>query len=396
MRFHKNCRDRGPQLGPEASGRLRYAARNHYGGQGGFCSDEVTLSPGEKDVLFERSGPGFLACLTARIPENSGGDLLIRIITDSELRLCMRLADFFLSGNGGREITSRFSGKRKGKDNSFFYYRNIFVPYRGNCRVELENTAGEKVWAALSVQYVNSGQAESYDRHGLLSGVWVKGRARTIGEEINIAEIRGRGALHSIQMTLENPMTRGEFLEGNIEMYIDGNPFPDFQSTGTEEFFMGGIYFTNLHNSEYSGCTRTFNDGKGNPKNTLSAFRLFIEDEITFEKSLKILWHNGQPRQGAVAGSTFYNFTSVFYLDDPERPAPAIEARTAAAMVSAIDGSRGELPLYSSVIELQKTESEKLEGSGTLETLSLHTENENRAEIAFDIDGRVTDYVPVY
>ena len=26
MRFHKNCRDRVPQLGPEASGRLRYAA----------------------------------------------------------------------------------------------------------------------------------------------------------------------------------------------------------------------------------------------------------------------------------------------------------------------------------------------------------------------------------
>ncbi|HML45184.1 MAG TPA: DUF2961 domain-containing protein [Clostridia bacterium] len=394
MKFHNNCRERKAQLSMEASGRLRYQARGYLGGSGRMTQDRAVVEPGRSERLFAAQGAGYISSLGCTLPGRYD-DALLRIYAGrAEPDIELPVRSLFLSGEEGKATQGAYAGKRysQGLDQAHFW-RQLFIPFADGCRIELVNCGQAAYEAALHVEWVRGERPQGFGIHGRAMACRAAGRSREMAEAVTIADIRGRGALHSMQMSLKNPDSPGSYMEGNLEIFIDGNPFPEYQSTGTEEFFMGGVYFTNLHNSAYSGCTRTFNDGSENPSHLVSAFRLFVEDEITFERSLKIVWHNGQPRQWNVVGPTSYDFSCTYYLDDNPDAAP-LAASHAHELLDALDGNRAALPLRSAAWEAE--EEIELQGPGALESLYLCLAGEKAAGIRLSIDGNGEQVVPLH
>lgn len=396
MRFHKNCRRQQPKLSSAASGRLQYAARAYHKGEFRFQQGRETLLPGESKTLFTAEGHGSVSMLWLEIPGTHDGTYL-SVYSHGAKQIDLPVRNLFMSGIEGREIQGMFAGKYMEDSGTVSFYRNLFLPYEDGCRIELFNAADTAVTAVLKVQYTETKCPVYYGLHSRAQSFLCEGKAARMGEAVTVAHLHGSGTLHSLQMSLYNPLTRGMYMEGNIEIYIDGAVFPEYQSTGTEELFMGGVYFANLHNSAYSCCTRTFNDGGENPDHLVSACRYFIEDPLTFQSSLKIVWHNGQPRQGPVRGPTGYSFSGIYYLDKPVEADP-LSVQEAAYFLSLLDGNRSSLGLKGKSGTLRETDSITLNGPGTLERLYLSLDPSARLEnarIALLIDNRELEELPL-
>jgi|GEM_PF-2725102 len=396
MQFHQNCRKQRPKLSMAASGRLNYAAKAYQKGGTRFQLGTETVLPGETKALFTSEGYGYISMLSLEIPQTHDS-VYLAVHSHGAKQIDLPVRNMFMSGIDGRETQSMFAGKYVEESGAAFFYRNLFLPYEDGCRIELFNIADTAVTVTLKVQYTEMKQPVYYGLHSQAQSFLCEGKAAQMGEAVTVAHLRGSGTLHSLQMSLFNPLTRGMYMEGNIEIYIDGALFPEYQSTGTEEFFMGGVYFANLHNSAYSCCTRTFNDGEGNPDHVVSACRYFIEDPITFQSSLKLVWHNGQARQGPVLGPTSYSFSGIYYLDRPVKANPLF-ALEAAYDLSLLDGNRNSLALKGKSGMLQSADSITFDGPGTLERFYLSLDSSAQlqtARISLTIDDRELEELPL-
>ena len=404
--YHLNCQKRIPRLSMSQTARVAWTAR-HAQTQGSFLSeDAVVLLPGEKATLFDAPGNGFLQSFYLVIPVQMA-DCRFRIFTAGRdsADLDQAVESFFLSGPEGKSVFSDRVGKTVSENGEeAAYYRTLCVPFENGCRIEIENTGAGQMKASLSVQYAKMEQAPHFGRFTRVLGTEKHGHARFSGEEIVVLHQKGKGALSSIQFSANN-LTSACYLEGNVEIYIDGNRFPEYQSSGTEEFFMGGIYFTNLHDNTYSGCTYTFNDGSGEKKDYgVSAHRIFEKDAITFDSELKIVWHNGQPNQGPVCGPTEYTFAFVYSLDEqPGAADDALPAEEACRLISTEDSCRYERKLYSvrgSAVQEANGDQviAELQEAGSVELIHLCFDSPQSAEstlLAVETDGELSDWIPV-
>lgn len=398
MRYHRNCLERVPALSAENAQRLNHL---DLGGPDGVTEAASARFETGRERLALR-GSGCVFSVTLRVP--AGCDLTgIRCAVccdgSAEAQVDCSLADFFLVGWEGHDYSGEYSGKRTG-NHEMTLYRNVDIPYRNGCVFTLRSAGGGRdlSGAALTLLYKRTDRPLPLGRCAQLRAVGNIGQSSEWAEEILLADIDGAGVMESIQFSMRNPDTAGRFMEGNFEFYIDGNDFPEYQSTGTEEFFMGGVYFANLHECAFSGCTRTFNDGAPNENHTVSAHRLFKEDKISWDRRLKIVWHNGQIGQGAVTGTTSYDFCAMYFQNAPlnaEGPLPSL--RNALKRLDRLDcravcggRTRGGVSAVAEETELV------IPGPAALELLSLHGESDftdeawQDAEIVFDLDGDET------
>lgn len=408
MMFHLNCLERKAALSMDATCRLNALDR---GGGGDYESrmDRVEiLLPGGHETLFDMDGAGCVETVCCSFlneqPRGALEQLRLRITFDHAAapQIDTGAHDFFMSGWEGKQVVGDYAGKTVHPDGTARVYRHIVMPYRTGCRMEIVNQGDSAVRdLSMQVDFLRFGRPVDFGRMGCLRSAEASGRAVAWGQKFTFLDFEGAGSLHSIQMSLKNAMTRGQFMEGNFEIYIDDNAFPEYQSSGTEEFFMGGIYFTNLHTSAYSGCTRTFQDGGENPQNIISAHRYFLEDPITFQSRLRIVWSHGQAGQGTVVGPTSFDFSALYYthagMPDAAMPVGAPEAT---ARLNALDGDCAGRPLKAVYLCDHAVTEEPvltLEGAGTLETLSLElkpTQVPRDLALRFEIDGCMQDTVP--
>ena len=90
------------------------------------------------------------------------------------------------------------------------------------------------------------------------------------------------------------------FLEGNLQMYLDGAASPSYESSGTEDYFNNAWYFqTGVIFGEHSGCTR--HDPVGS---VVGAYRFHRDDPVPFENALHLRWQNGTADQAKVVNPT--------------------------------------------------------------------------------------------
>ncbi len=315
------------------------------------------------------------------------------------------IADFYLSGREAHLFNGDYAGKTLERDDgrTAAFYRYLFVPYRRSCVVTLQARDGE-LRRVLSQLYHSSeaGAADAdYGRWNRAFSTEKRGQCGIHGQSVEVVHLRGRGVFHSLQISLENPDSRGQYMEGNIEIYLDGEDFPSYQSSGTEEFFMGGVYFASLHESSYSGCTRTFNDGSENPRNLVSAHRLFIEDPMTFDRELRVVWHNGEHGQGPpeYRGVTDYTFHGIYYLDtaavESARAIPAGRLSVAdfAGRIRALDRDADSGAFASANLECQVepgklTTLGSVSGRGTVGAVFLEgVPDSGPGELVLEVDG---------
>lgn len=243
IQAHKNALKRKPQLSMEQSARINYLSRGLNQGASRFVSgSNRTIKTGTTASLTTIIGFGFVSTIFIRITCEKNQDLVnarvkIREGKENEYSINQPLQDFFMSGLEGKDVVSDYAGKITSDDQmSTAYYRNIFVPYNHSLVFDIENQGQEDITLDYSLHYHEDNTAVDFGRYNKAYGCSVKGSSDKWGEEIVLLDIRGKGTLNSIQMSLNNALTRGQYMEGNIEIYIDDNPFPEYQSTGTEEF----------------------------------------------------------------------------------------------------------------------------------------------------------------
>ena len=420
MDFHKNAKKREPKISTENSARLNYLSKEFENCATAVHSDSIKCLCG-KETVFTYEKNGFISTLFLRFYSGADYDfsnIKINIFTDNNdiPNISQNINEFFMSGDKGKKVFADYMGKNTSKDESeTTFYRHIFIPFRDGCRIELESGSDCDFAIEASIQYSKTDNVTDYGRFSNAYGASKIDKATTWGEEVVLLEIEGKGAFNSFCFSMKNELTKGTFMEGNIEIYVDNNDFPEYQSTGTEEFFMGGVYFMNLHTSAFSSCSRTFLDtseGKrdlmdtsqgGDPEHNISAQRFFVDDVITFDRKLKIIWHNGQHMQGEVVGPTYYDFSCIYYTYGFNGyECGQLETGQAQLMLSHADKDKFDLPIESTFLEkdIDKGGNEllKITGEGRLELLYLSLGEEaplNDLKIFLDIDGRKTDTIPL-
>lgn len=228
------------------------------------------------------------------------------------------LDQLFFVSMGGHAYATRVVGAPLLTDSRATYHRQISIPFSHSCRITLTPARGLPL-----------GRVESHIRHGLFDD----GQLRDLGRmgrcvsrslrafevqgtetPVELLHIEGRGLLHSLQLAMRNPDSLGVHMEGNVEISVDGEEIPSYASSGTEEFFLGGIYFINSFHTPDAGCTNSIHEGDSAGFES-SAYRIFAKDPILFDRELRVVWHNGQRGQGEVPGTTTIDSQAIVYLE---------------------------------------------------------------------------------
>jgi hypothetical protein len=313
--------------------------------------------------------------------------LTVRVDGEEKPSMGTCLDQLFFVAMGGKPFATHgvgFSSMGR-KDGCWLTFaRDLRIPFAKSCTVQLVPAPG-KILPRVRTQVTYGLWPEEtlppLGRMGKcvvrsLRGFEVKGT----GTEVEVLNIKGRGFLHSLQMAMRNRESVGQYMEGNVEIYVDGEPKSSYSSSGTEEFFYGGIYFINPFWTPNGGCTLSINE-PNNPERCTSAYRIFAKDPIPFDESLRIVWHNGQRGQGDVPGTTVVDAQSVVYLQREDEVAPdpyPDDLAPFAQRLSVLDGDPElgpmvtDTPRFSSVSPGDSTTLCDVGGAGHLSRLQLN------------------------
>ena len=238
-----------PYLRP---GRARQASS--YDQQGGN-KDFITLAPGETSTLMNTTGAGTIERIwitTQDWPdpgrfkvkrEHILKKLLFRAYWDGEDKpsIDCPLGDSFGAGFGRyQEYHSLVMGMTSG---GFYCY--FPMPYADGCRIEIINESDEQVphfYYAFNYRELDHLEEDT----GRFHAKWRRATTEA-GKPYTILEAEGHGHFMGCILSMQQaPWKEGlDFLEGDEQMYIDGESFPSIHGTGTEDYFNGGWYFIN-------------------------------------------------------------------------------------------------------------------------------------------------------
>lgn len=132
------------------------------------------------------------------------------------------------------------------------------------------------------------------------------------GKPITLAEVPGEGVF--VGCTFAGGATHHRkfaFLEGNEQIYVDGEEKPSWEGTGTEDFFNGAWYFSaGVQSRPFHGLTH-LDEG---PPPQMSAYRYLIPDRIAFSKGIRVDMQHGS--RNSVPGIT-YKSVAFWYQAGP-------------------------------------------------------------------------------
>jgi hypothetical protein len=117
---------------------------------------------------------------------------------------------------------------------------------------------------------------------------------------MDLAQSPGAGALY--QVTLALASKNCNFLEAMLRAYINGAADPLFLSSGTEDYFLGTYYFNRgVYHLPVAGLTHK--DAPADGPCRFSGYRFHDEDPIIYQKGLRLVWRNGEEKDGKAYGS---------------------------------------------------------------------------------------------
>ena len=273
------------------------------------------------------------------------------------------LDQFYFIAMGGKPYVTRgaaFSCRKKGNDQWLLLSRDLRIPFSRSCRIRIIPPPGgtiPEIRTEVTYGLWDGGRLPRLGRMGRCRIQSLREhKVRGTGTEVQILDIEGRGLYHSLQIAMCNRDSGGQYMEGNFEFLVDGEKKAEYASSGTEGFLLGGIYYINPFITPDAGCTLSIHE-PGNTERATSAFRIFFKDPILFDKSLRIIWHNGQPGQGEVKGTTTLDVQSVVYLQREEEEKSNIEdakAEDVTRRLNLLDGDpeQGPMKTHSEMVPL--------------------------------------------
>ncbi len=256
-------------------------------------------------------------------------DLLLRIYWDGEASPSVDcpLVDFFCDPAGTRdEVNTALVNVRRGF-NAYFP-----MPFRKSGRVELVYDGplgpGEELWQLMPCySYVCYRSLKKVPGDtGYFHAAW-RQEGLLLGKRDYVAlEARGKGKVVGWNVTVRSPGRDGYPVDENEKFFIDGEKTASVEFQGLEDSF--GFSWGFPESQSMFPLTGYFPFMKG-----AAAYRFFIQDAISFEKSLRVaigFGVNEDPmfrREYSKPGSTLQLSTTVYWYQlEPHAPLPAIPA----------------------------------------------------------------------
>lgn len=185
------------------------------------------------------------------------------------------------------------------------------MPFDRSARLELvSERAGEVV--PIEAEVITSDLRRQPDE-GRFYALWRRENPTTQGQPHTFIETAGRGHLVGAALQAQGAQSGGTlFFEGDDQTTLDGEL--THHGTGSEDFFNGGWYdvpgrWDTRISFPLNGCL----DYKKHLGRT-GAYRLFVTDALSFQKSLKLTIEHAPEKNAMV---TDYASVAYLYLQDP-------------------------------------------------------------------------------
>ncbi len=227
-------------------------------------------------------------------------DVWIKIYFDDETSPSVKspFGDFFCSNFGKySHHFSKYLGMTCGG-----YVCTFSMPFQQQCRIEIENTnskyAVHHFYGAITYTIL----PEWDDNLGYFHARY-RIEHTSKGIPYTLIKATGRGHYVGCNMSVVNRSRFKQllnlfYLEGDGNIYVDGEETPSLSYTGTEDYFMGGWYYNKgLFHAPTHGLPLR------GPRNAIirnapsCQYRFHFPDAINFQKSIKITINHGEKNQ---------------------------------------------------------------------------------------------------
>lgn len=158
------------------------------------------------------------------------------------------------------------------------------MPFQKYLRVEVENTSSNDAIVFGSADYSVVGdfsllgsQQLSYKMHS------IERPTAAPYDQLTVVDTAGSGQLESLWLSVVGADEDIGVLEGNIEIYIDGELYPSWQSSGTEDAFNGGWYNVPIGGYPAGRAGNSINGGLA-----ATYYRFFTEDPLFLVRTSRL------------------------------------------------------------------------------------------------------------
>ena len=305
----------------------RSSSNNLYVDSNDDCKHPI---PGETVVLADLEGPGIVNHIWTTIADSEYAWprlLRVRVYYDGHKTpsVDVPLGDFFGVGHGyERNLSSMMV-----RNASFGRARNSYwpMPFRKSCKITLTNEGQRRVTSLY--YHVDWQKHDSLPEDiGYFHAYYRQASPPPAGKLYTLLNIRGAG--HYVGSVLNIIQTQvGWFGEGDDMFYVDDEPTPRIEGTGTEDYF-NDAWALRVSDGAWTGIPVAEGEGFGA---RLTGFRWHGTDPVPFKKSLRVAiehcgWTynlDGTARSGFEERSDFFSSVAFWYQkgvneDLPEPP----------------------------------------------------------------------------
>jgi len=249
-------------------------------------AEEGTLSPGES-MYFDLDGPGAIVRmeLNVDVPEERRFEALrepvitIHFDDETEPSVWAPLGDFFGSTPG----INPYQSLPVGMTEDGTCYSNWYMPFGKRARIAISNLSGQAIdirFALWEKPVVWRAGEDMYFR-AKWRNEWLPEDPRFV--DWPMLEATGPGRFVGVMMGIMNTKTRW-WGEGDEKVWVDGDTFPSFFGTGSEDYFgyawCDTALFTHAYHNQ-SICTGPRNFGY------TAVARYHVLDDIPFDERIK-------------------------------------------------------------------------------------------------------------
>ena len=297
----------------------------------GGNADWVAVDPGQSATLLDFTGAGVVTHLwfTINSPDRMHlKNLVLRAWWDGEISPSVEvpIGDFFGLGLGEYFVyqSALLAVAPVKALNAYFQ-----MPFANAARMTVTNEGPDRVrslyfaidYVALSAIPGDLGRFHAqYRQAAPCKAVTSNGKNLSGRDNYVFLEATGKGHVIGVtQSVLQNQ--NGWFGEGDDMIFIDGDPRPTINGTGTEDFYNGawdfGLQsFANLH----QGAPYVVDPERIGGRYCM--YRWFVEGPLHFEKSIRVTIEHGTANNRS---DNFFS-TAYWYQTEPHAPFPPLPA----------------------------------------------------------------------
>jgi hypothetical protein len=308
-------------------GAYRASSNNLYVDSNDDCKHPI---PGEAIVLADLKGPGIITHIWVTVADNEYAWprlLRLRVYYDGYKTPSVDapLGDFFAVGHGyERNMNSLMVHNA-----SFGRAHNCYwpMPFRKSCRITITNE-GKRRLSSLYYHVDWQKHTALPEDIGYFHAYYRQAEPPATGMLYPFLNIRGQGQYVGTVLSIVQTQM-GWFGEGDDMFYVDDEPKPRIEGTGTEDYF-NDAWGLRVSDGDWTGTPVAEGEGFGA---RLTGYRWHIVDPVPFKKSLRVgIEHmgwtynpDGTARSGFEERSDYFSSVAFWYQkgvneDLPEPP----------------------------------------------------------------------------